>query len=62
MGIVEILGIAFKLIEQIVELAEQGVSEEEIKERVFAPGSVGEDLLKSVRSRRKQADEYLGRD
>lgn len=62
MGYAEIIKLAFSVITEIVELARQGISKEEIFERMKQPGSVASDLIDAVKKREEDGSEYLGRD
>jgi orotate phosphoribosyltransferase-like protein len=61
MKALEIVELVANLIKRIAELAKQGVSDEEIKERLFAPGEVGSELLAAVKRREEAGREFLGR-
>jgi len=61
MKALEIVELVAGLIKRIAELAKQGVSDEEIKERLFAPGEVGSKLLSAVKRREQDGRDFLGR-
>ncbi len=62
MEIVAVITKAMKMLLEIIELAQRGVSKEEIFERMKQPGSVGADLIESVQKREDAGEEFLGRD
>lgn len=62
MKALEIVELVANLIKRIAELASQNVSDEEIKERLFAPGEVGSKLLEAVKRREDAGSAFLGRE
>jgi hypothetical protein len=62
MEIIEVITKAMRMLLEIIEQAQNGVSKEEIFERQKKPGSVGSDLIDSVQKRQKDGEEFLGRD
>lgn len=62
MDIISIITKAMKMLLEMIELAQRGVSKEDIFERMKAPGSTGADLIESVRKRHDDGSDFLGRD
>lgn len=50
------------IIQKIVEWAEQGLSNDEIRERLADPDHVGDDMLDRIHQRRERGRDLLGRD
>lgn len=50
-----------ELVQLIIKLAKEGLSEEEIAKRLSDPNGVGADLLQKAAERRKLGEDYLGR-
>ena len=62
MDTVEIIKKAVAMLIEMVELAQRGVSKEEIFERMQKPGSVASDLIDAVQKRHDAGSGFLGRD
>jgi hypothetical protein len=58
---VDILIKTAALISEIADMVRRGVSDEDIKERLFNPSGVGSDLINSIKKRSKDGKDYLGR-
>lgn len=56
------LNAAAPLINQIIEWASNGLSDEEIQQRLSEPDGVGKDLISRITQRRKRGRDLLGRD
>lgn len=50
-----------KLLEQIAQWVHEGLSDDEILERLRRPGSAGRHLLAAVRRGRRKIDDYIAR-
>lgn len=62
MGYAEIIKLALSVITEIIDLAQRGVSKDEIFERMKKPGSVASDLIDAVKKREEDGADYLGRE
>jgi mannitol/fructose-specific phosphotransferase system IIA component len=62
MEIAAIIKKAMAMLLEMIELAQRGVSKEEIFERMKQPGSVASDLIDAVQKRQDEGSEFLGRD
>lgn len=51
----------FRLLEQIVTWIREGLSDDEILERLRDPSSAGRHLLAAVRRGRRKIDDYIAR-
>lgn len=51
---VTILGHLFSLARQIADAVEKGATDEEIMQRITAPGGVAQDILDAVRDRKSK--------
>ena len=62
MGYAEVIKKAMTMLLEMIELAQRGVSKEEIFERMQKPGSVASDLIDAVKKRQEDGSAFLGRD
>lgn len=62
MEIAAIIKKAMAMLLEMIELAQRGVSKEEIFERMKQPGSVASDLIDAVQKRQDDGSDFLGRD
>jgi len=62
MGYAEVIKKAMAMLLEMIELAQRGVSKEDIFERMKAPGSVASDLIDAVQKRQDDGSSFLGRD
>ena len=62
MEIAAIIKKAMAMLLEMIELAQRGVSKEEIFERMKQPGSVASDLIDAVQKRQDEGSDFLGRD
>jgi len=62
MGYAEVIKKAMLMLLEMIELAQRGVSKEEIFERMKQPGSVASDLIDAVQKRQDDGSDFLGRD
>lgn len=62
MGYAEIIKKAMSMLLEMIELAQRGVSKEDIFERMRQPGSVASDLIDAVQKRQNDGSDFLGRD
>ncbi len=62
MEIAAIIKKAMAMLLEMIELAQRGVSKEEIFERMKKPGSVASDLIDAVQKRQDEGSDFLGRD
>ena len=62
MGYAEVIKKAMTMLLEIIELAQRGVSKEDIMERMKQPGSVASDLIDAVQKRQDDGSDFLGRD
>lgn len=62
MGYAEVIKKAMAMLLEMIELAQRGVSKEDIFERMKAPGSVASDLIDAVQKRQDDGSDFLGRD
>lgn len=62
MGYGEVIKKAMTMLLEMIELAQRGVSKEEIFERMKKPGSVASDLIDAVQKRKEDGSAFLGRD
>lgn len=53
------LAIAKPLIETIIDMIGQGISDEEIRKRIAEPGGVGEKLIADLRARQSKIDSFI---
>jgi mannitol/fructose-specific phosphotransferase system IIA component len=61
MGYAEVIKKAMAMLLEMIELAQRGVSKEDIFERMKQPGSVASDLIDAVQKREDDGSEFLGR-
>lgn len=62
MGYAEVIEKAMRMVLEVIELSQRGVSNEEIFERMKQPGSVASDLIDAVKKREEDGSDFLGRD
>lgn len=62
MGYAEVIKKAMQMLLEMIELAQRGVSKEEIFERMQKPGSVASDLIDAVQKRQEDGSAFLGRE
>ena len=62
MGYAEVIKKAMAMLLEMIELAQRGVSKEDIFERMKQPGSVASDLIDAVQKREDDGSAFLGRD
>jgi mannitol/fructose-specific phosphotransferase system IIA component len=62
MGYAEVIKKAMSMLLEMIEMAQRGVSKEEIFERMKQPGSVASDLIDAVQKRQDDGSDFLGRD
>jgi len=62
MGYAEIIRKAMAMLLEMIEMAQRGVSKEDIFERMQKPGSVASDLIDAVQKRHDDGSDFLGRD
>lgn len=55
----KILEAVVDVVRWIVDQVRHGVSDEEIRQRMMAPGGVGEKLIAAARSRQQKLDDYI---
>lgn len=61
MGYAEVIKKAMAMLLEMIELAQRGVSKEDIFERMKQPGSVASDLIDAVQKREDDGSKFLGR-
>jgi hypothetical protein len=61
MGYAEVIKKAMAMLLEMIELAQRGVSKEDILDRMKQPGSVASDLIDAVQKREDDGSEFLGR-
>ena len=55
----EVFQFVAMLIEEITEAVRQGVSDEEIRQRIAAPNGVGDKLIKSIKARSDKFNDFI---
>lgn len=56
--VVQIIQAAAQVAEIVAELVKEGLSDEEIRERLAAPDGVGQDLIDACKVRKTKLDNY----
>ncbi len=55
----EVFQFVAMLIEEITEAVRQGVSDEEIRQRIAAPNGVGDKLIKAIKARSDKFNDFI---
>ena len=55
----EVFQFVAMLIEEITEAVRQGVSDDEIRQRIVAPNSAGDKLIKAIKARRDKFNDFI---
>jgi hypothetical protein len=55
----EVFQFVAMLIEEITEAVRQGVSDEEIRQRIAAPNSAGDKLIKAIKARGDKFNDFI---
>ena len=56
MNLIELI---VKVLAEVIALARAGLSDDEIRERIAAPGQVGEQLIEAIAGRRDRIGRYV---